>query len=329
MNRRDAVLALLALGVPLQARAQPAARMHRIGMLMATNPGSTKHFRAAFNARMEELGWREGANIEYTWRYAETDPANFERLATEAVARKPDVIFAGTGPFAAVVKKHTQDIPIVFTNSTDPVAQGLVASLARPGGNVTGASTRTHELAGKRLQLLQEVVPLVKRIGLVRRVGVADSVESMIHYQELKRAAAQLRLQLVEVEHESRRAGDFGPAFAQLLSQRVDAVASVLGWNYPHHREFIAHAARARLPGIFDLSEFCEAGGLMSLSVSITERYRKSADYVNRILRGAKPAELPVDEPMVFELVVNLKTAREIGVSIPQSILLRADRVIE
>jgi putative ABC transport system substrate-binding protein len=329
MNRRDAVLALLALGVPLRAWAQPAARIHRIGMLLATNPGVTKNFGAAFTARMAELGWREGSNIEYTWRYAESDSANFERLATETVARKPDVIFVGTGPFAAVVKKHTQNIPIVFTNSTDPVGQGLVASLARPGGNVTGASTRTHELAGKRLQLLQEVVPLVKRIGLVRRVGVPDNSEAMIHHEALKRAAAQLRLQLVEVEHDNRRAGDFGPAFAQLLSQRVDAVASVLGWNYPHYREFVAHAARARLPGIFDASEFAEAGGLMSLSVSFMERFRKSADYVNRILRGAKPAELPVDEPMVFELIVNLKTAREIGVTIPQSILLRADRVIE
>jgi putative ABC transport system substrate-binding protein len=329
MNRRDAVLALLALGAPLRARAQPAARMHRIGILLASNPAATKHLRAAFTARMAELGWREGANIEYTWRYAESDPANFERLAAETVTRKPDVIFVGYGSFAAEVKNHTQTIPIVFANSTDPVGQGLVASLARPGGNVTGTSTRTHELAGKRLQLLQEVVPLAKRIGLVRRVGVPVSSEAMIGYDELKRAAAKLGLQLIEVEHENRSAGDFGPAFAQLLSQRVDAVTTLMGWNYPHHREFVAHALRARLPGIFDASEFAEVGGLMSLSVSIVERYRKSADYVNRILRGAKPAELPVDEPMVFELVVNLKTAKALGITIPQSILLRADRVIE
>jgi putative ABC transport system substrate-binding protein len=328
MNRRDAVLALLALGMPLRAQAQPAARIHRIGMLLATNPGATKHLRDAFTARMAELGWREGSNLEYTWRYAESDPANYERLAAETVARKPDVIFVGYGPFAAVVKKHTQNIPIVFTNSTDPVRQGLVASLAQPGGNVTGASTRNHELAGKRLQLLKEAVPLVKRIGIVRRVDVSDTSETMIHYEELKRAAAQLGLQLVEVE--LRRAGDFGPAFAQLLSQRVDAVTNAIAWNnYAYSRELAAQAARARLPGIGDASEYVEAGGLMSLSVSIMERYRKSADYVNRILRGAKPAELPVDEPMVFELVVNLKTAREIGVTIPQSILLRADRVIE
>jgi putative ABC transport system substrate-binding protein len=329
MYRRDAILALLALGMPLRAWTQPVARIHRVGMLLATNPGSTKNHRAAFTARMAELGWREGSNLEYTWRYAESDPANWERLATEAVARKPDVIFVGTGSFAAVVKKHTQNIPIVFTISTDPVGLGLVASLAQPGGNVTGASTRSHELVGKRLQLLQEVVPLMKRIGLVRRVGVPDPSETMIHYEELKRAAAKLGLQLVEVEHEHRRAGDFGPAFAQLRSQRVDAVTTLLWWGWTHYREFVAQAARARLPGIFDASEFVEAGGLMSLSVNLMERYRKSADYVNRVLRGAKPAELPVDEPMVFELVVNLKTAREIGVTIPQSFLLRADRVIE
>lgn len=322
-------MALLALGMPLRAQAQPAARMHRIGMLLVTDPDATKHLRAAFTGRMAELGWREGANLEYTWRYAESNPGNWERLATEMVARKPDVIFVGHGSFAAVVRKHTQSIPIVFTNSTDPVGQGLVASLARPGGNATGASTRTHELAGKRLQLLQELVPLAKRIGLVRRVGVPTQSETLIHHDELKRAAAQLGLQLVEVEQEYRRAGDFSPAFAQLQSRRVDAVITIIGWNWTHYREFVAQAARARLPGIYDASEFVEAGGLMSLSVSITERYRKSTDYVDRILRGAKPAELPVDEPMVFELIVNLKTARDIGVTIPQSVLVRADRVIE
>lgn len=170
-------------------------------MLIATNAEATKHVRAAFTARMAELGWREGANIEYTVRYAESDAANYERLAAEMVARKPDLVFVGFGPFAAVVRKQTRDRPIVFAISQDPVGEGLVASLARPGGNATGVSTRSHELVGKRLQLLKEALPSASRIGLVRRIGVPDTSVAVSLYEELKRAAAKLELQLIEVQH--------------------------------------------------------------------------------------------------------------------------------
>ena len=328
-RRRLALLACALTAWPRLAVPQPAQKKARVGMLLATNAEATKHIRAAFTGRLTELGWREGANVEYTLRYAEADPGNYERLAAEMVTRKPDLVFVGFGPFAAVVRKHTKDIPIVFAISQDPVGEGLVASLARPGGNVTGVSTRSQELVGKRLQLLKEALPSVSRIGLVRQIGTPVTSVTVSLHEELKRAAAKLGLQLIEVQHEHRLAGDFGAAFAQLARERVDAVATLVTWNYQNNRAFVRYAAQARLPTICDATEFVEAGGLMSLSVSFVERYRKSADYVNRILRGTKPADLPVEEPTVFELTVNLKTARALGLTIPPSILLRADRVIE
>ena len=328
--RRQFLLATGALlGAPLAAYPQAAQRKVRVGMLMATRPEVTGHFRAAFTERLAQLGWREGVNIEYTVRCALSDPAKWDSLAAEMVARKPDLIFVGFGYYAAVVKKHTRDIPIVFSISQDPVGEGVVASLARPGGNATGTSTRNNELTGKRLQLLKELIPSARRIGVVRRVGVSISPESTLIFEDLKRSAAQLGLQLIEVEHQSARAGEFGPAFAQLLRDRVEAIVSVVPWNYTHYREFAQHALQARLPTICDATEFADAGGLISLSVDRVERYRKSAEYVDRILRGAKPGDLPVDEPTVFEFVLNLKTARALGLKIPQSILQRVDRIIE
>ena len=297
-------------------------------MLIATRADTTKHLRAAFTRRLAEHGWREGVNIEYSVRYGEANPASYDRLAVEMVAWKPDLIFVGYGPFAAVVKKHTRDIPIVFTMSQDPVAEGVAASLAKPGGNATGTSTRNNELTGKRLQLLKEALPRVRRLGIVRRVGFPSTPDVVSLYEELKRSAAQLELQLVEVLHQHTQEGDFGPAFAQLAAKPVQAVATVINWNYSYYHEFALHAARVKLPTICDATEFVDAGGLMSLSIDRAERYRKSADYVNLILRGAKPADLPVDEPKAFELVVNLKTARALGLTIPPSVLLRADRLI-
>jgi putative ABC transport system substrate-binding protein len=329
--RRRTILQLAAtlFAIPGMALAQAARNKARVGMLLATNPEATKHLRAAFTTRMSELGWREGSNIEYLSRYAQSDPASYGRLAAEIIARKPDVIFVGFGPFAAVVREHSRDIPIVFGISQDPVGEGLVSSLARPGGNVTGVSTRGQELVGKRLQLLKEVLPSASRIGLVRRVGTPDTYVAVSLHEELRRATSMLGLQLVEVRHEHALAGDFRVAFTRLVGERVDAIATLLSWNYPYYGDFVRHAATAKLPMIGDASEFADAGALMSFSVSYAERYRKSAEYVDRILRGAKPADLPVEEPTVFELVVNLRTARAFGVKIPQSVLLRADRVIE
>lgn len=325
---------LLSAGIALLAPAvlaQKAGRKYRVGMLFAVHPDASKRLRAAFTARMEELGWREGINIEYWWHYAETHPAPLEQLVAELVARGPDLIFVSYGPMAATVKKHTRDLPIVFAISSDPVGEGLVASLAKPGGNVTGVSTRSEELIGKRLQLLKEALPFVSRIGLIRRTGLQPSTQSATKalHEGLKHAAGKLGLHLVETEFEPLRAAALESAFAQLKAARVDAIASLLPWNWPERGNFARYALQARLPTICDATEFVEAGGFMSLSVSYVERYRRSVEYVDRILRGAKPADLPVEEPTVFEFMVNLRTARELGITIPPSILLRADRVIE
>jgi putative ABC transport system substrate-binding protein len=311
------------------AFAQASGRKVRVGILIATNADATKHLRQAFVSRLAELGWRDGVNVEYVVRYSHGDPGNYDALSVEMVARKPDVIFVGFGPFGAVVKRHTKEIPIVFTISQDPIGDGLVASLARPGGNVTGTSTRNNELVGKRLQLLKEVLPSTRRIGVVRRTGIAVLGEVRMLYEELRRAASVLDMQVIEAEHENARGGNFTAAFTQLVAKRADVVASVVSWNYAHYREFARDALQARLPTICDASEFADAGGLLSLSIDRAERYRKSAEYVDRILRGTRPADLPVQEPTQFELVANLRTARALGVKIPPSVLVRADRVIE
>jgi putative tryptophan/tyrosine transport system substrate-binding protein len=297
-------------------------------MLVATNANATTHLRAAFTSRLADLGWRDGVNIEYVVRYAQGDPANYEPLSADMVARKPDLIFVGFGPFAAVLRKRTKDIPIVFTISQDPVGDGLVTSLARPGGNVTGTSTRNNELVGKRLQLLKEVLPSTSRIGVVRRVGITYLSEAVRLYEELNRAAALFGMQVIEAQHENARGGDFEAAFMQLVAKRVEVVASVLNWNYVHYGDFSRHALRARLPTICDATEFVEAGCLLSLSIDRAERYRRSAEYVDRILRGARPGDLPVEESTQFELVANLNTAKALGVKIPPSVLVRANRVI-
>jgi putative tryptophan/tyrosine transport system substrate-binding protein len=330
VRRQLAVLASTLTMWPSVGFAQSPRKIARVYVLLPTGADEvTRRVMAAFKGRLAELGWREGSNIEYAVRYAEGKAANYEALAAEVVAGKPDLVFVSFGPFAAVVKKHIADIPIVFMISQDPVAQGLVTSLAKPGGNATGVSTRSRELVGKRLQLMKEVLPSMSKIGVVRLVGLPTSQDVVPLVEELKGATARLGLKLIEAKHDNSKAGAFGPAFAQLVSEAVDAVASVLNWNYRYYSEFVQHAVQARLPTICDATEFVDAGGLMSFAASYAERWIKSAEYVNRILRGAKPADLPVEEPTVFDLTVNLKTARALGLTIPQSILLRADRVIK
>jgi putative ABC transport system substrate-binding protein len=326
MKRRGLLLAGVALVAPRITLAQ--ARKVRVGMLLATSAGSTIHLRAAFVSRLAQLGWRDRENIEYVVRYAEGDPANYQPLAIDMVSRRPDLIFVGFGPFAAIVKQHTKDIPIVFTISQDPVGDGLVASLARPGGNATGTSTRNNELVGKRLELIKEVLPPARRIGVIRRTGIKYLAEARVLDEDLRKAASVFGMEVIEAEHPNAMGGNYASAFAQLVARRVDVVASVVNWNYLNYREFARDALQARLPTVCDATEFAEAGCLLSFSIDRTERYRKSAEYVDRILRGARPADLPVQEPTQFELVANLGTAKALGMKIPASVLVRADRVI-
>lgn len=331
VRRRLAVLATALAMWPKAGVSKAARKPVRVQILVPTRSDDdvTRRLVTEFKDRLADLGWRDGSDIEYTVQYAEEDRANYGRLASKAIAAKPDLIFVSFGPFAAVVKVYTADIPIVFVISQDPVAQGLVASLAKPGGNATGVSTRSSELVRKRLQLMKELLPSMSKVGVVRLSGLPHAEDDVPLFEELGRAAAKLGLKLIEVRHQYSKGGDFGPTFAKLGGEGVDALATVLNWNYPHHREFLRHAAQARLPTVCDATEFVDSGGLIALSATYVGRWIRSAHYADRILRGAKPADLPIEEPTVFELAVNLKTARALGLTIPRSILLRADRVIE
>jgi putative ABC transport system substrate-binding protein len=325
-----AALAAVIAPWPNAGVSKAGRKVARVHILLPTRSDDevTRRVVTEFRDRLAHLGWRDGADIEYTVRYAEEASANYERLAAEAVAAKPDLIFVSYGPFAAVVKAHTAEIPIVFVVSQDPVAQRLVADLAKPGGNATGVSTRSRELVRKRLQLMRELLPSMRRIGVVRLVDVPHAEEALPIFEELTHASAKLGLSLIEVTHQYSEGGAFGPAFAKLGGKGVDAVATVLNWNYRHHREFLQYAAQARLPTVCDATEFVDAGGLMALSAPYAERWIRSAHYASRILHGARPGDLPVEEPTVFELAVNLRTARALGLAIPRSILLRADRIV-
>ena len=327
MDRRTfvATAAVGVFGLPLAVAAQRKLNNARIGVLVATTPESTKHLVMAFTKRLAELGWLEGKNIEYLLRYAQGNPTQYSTLIGETLAQKPDVIYAPFGPFALAAKKHTSDVPIVFSIVDDPVRLGLVASLARPGGNATGVTTRSRELTGKQLQILKELVPTLRRIGVT---GVVTTPEHVATVEEVRRTATQLGFELVEVRQELDRI-DLAAAFAALKSERVEAVVGLVYLVWSLRKEFADHANRAGLPAMYDADEFVQAGGLISYSVSYAERYREAANYVDRILRGAKPADLPVEEPTRFTLALNLRTARSLGLEIPQSVLLRADRVIE
>lgn len=329
MNRRNFVHLAAGLLVAIPAAHAQTRKKARLAVLLHTNPEGTRHLLAAFIDRLAELGWTEGKNVEFLVRYAEGDAGRHAPLVAEVLAQKPDVIYASFGPFALAAKKQTAELPIVFSMVDDPVAMGLAATLARPGGNVTGVTTRGRELAGKRLEILREVVPSLRRIGVT---GLVSTPEHRAILDEVGRAAGKLGVEVVEAVKAQWALSDhaaLGPAIAELVRHRVDALLGLTYLIYPLHREFVQQVAHAKLPAIYDAEEFVQAGGLMSLSVSFIDRFREAANYVDRILRGAKPADLPVQEPMRFAFTVNLKTAKALGLRIPQSVLARADRVIE
>jgi putative ABC transport system substrate-binding protein len=274
---------------------------------------------------LKEYGWVEGQNISFEYRFAEGKEDTLPGIAAELVQSRPDVIVAeGTAAIRAA-KPATQTVPIVMATSADPVGTGLVASLNRPGGNITGLSLQTGELSGKRLQLLTEIVP-----GLARVVVLSNPLNPSIALaQEQMKAAAQslgIEIHVVEVEAPDK----FESAFAAVTTARAGALIVLPDpMLYGQHPRIVTFTAAAHLPALFPEKEVAEAGGLVAYGPSIPASFRRAAAYVDKILRGAKPAELPVEQPTTFELVVNLQTARAIGVTIPTSILLRADEVIE
>jgi putative ABC transport system substrate-binding protein len=315
------------LAAPLTAEAQQAAKVARIGYL-AANLAASPHLREAFLQGLRDLGYVEGRNVVIEYRDAEGKYERFPALATELVALKVDVIVVTSTPSAVVVKQATRTIPIVFTWAADPVGSGLVTSLARPGGNVTGLSILTPDLVGKRLELLTQAVPGVSRVAALWHPG--DYVERMEKdmLTEADRAARALGLRLQVVE--ARGPEDFDRAFSDMTRARADAV-TVQSTNifFIERRRLVDLAAKHRLPAVYQTRESVDAGGLMSYGPNVADLHRRAATYVDKILKGAKPADLPVEQPTKFELVINLKTAKALGLTIPDSLLRRADEVIQ
>ena len=326
--RRIALAVVLALSFalpqPEAGEAQQPAKIPRLGYLvLAPLTETPSPERAAFLAGLRELGWIEGKTIAIEYSSAKSNPELLEELAEEMVRMKVDIIVAA-GPDTLIrsAKEATNTVPIVMAASGDPVGARFVASLARPGGNVTGISTMVAELGSKRLELLKEVVPRVARVAVIWSPASQRELEMI-------RAAADklgLTLKLMEV----RNAYDLARTFAVLEKERPDALTMLFDGLTSGYRGLVGDfATKHKLPTVSGAKEFAEAGGLMSYAPDIADSFRRAASYVDKILRGAKPGDLPVEQPTKFELVINLKTAKVIGLTIPQSVLLRADQVIQ
>jgi len=307
------------------AEAQQPAKVPRIGLLTPTSPSDAAPWRQAFRLGLRDLGWVEGKNISIEYRYAEGKIDRLPDLAAELVRLKVDIIVTGFSPDALAAQKATRAIPIVIASAGDPVAIGLVESLARPGGNITGLSQMTSELGGKRLELLKEMVPKLSRVAVLWN---PQTVNSTLGWKELQLPARQLGVQLHPLE--VRSPNDFDKAFEEATRARAGALFIIPDPVTVTNQKRIADlAAKSRLPSILHISEFADAGGLVSYGPDRSDLFRRAATYVDKILKGTKPADLPVEQPMKFELVINLKTAKQIGLTIPQSVLYRADKVIK
>jgi len=326
MRRRDFITLLSGTAVTwsLGARAQQSAKLPLIGFLGQSAPSSENQRLTAFVQRLRELGWTEGRNIVIEVRWAQARPERAAEFAAEFVRLKADVIVTSGTPQVLAIKQVTSVVPIVFAVAGDPVGTGLVASLARPGGNITGLSVLATDLAGKRIELLREVVPNLRRLGIIGNAGNPLILQEMSEY----RAAASM-LGLEVAVFEIRQAEDIAPTF-ELLKGRAEALYVCQDLLTLANRVRInTLALGARLPVMLASREQVEAGGLMSYGPDFLDLFRRSADYVDKILRGAKPADLPVEQPTKFDFVLNLTTAKALGVMTPPSLLARADEVIE
>jgi putative ABC transport system substrate-binding protein len=325
IHRRDFITLLggTAAGWPLAARAQQPGKLPTIGFLGASTSVAWSHWVTAFALRLRELGWIEGRTVSIEYRWAEGRNERYVEIAAEFVRLKVDVIVTVGGP-ALAAKQATSVIPIVFAIATDPVGDGLVASLARPGGNATGLSGLQTDTAGKRLVLLREVVPALRRVAIIVNVGNPAAV---LERGEVQAAAKTLGLEAVPLE--IRRAEDIAPAF-DALKGRADALYVCSEPLVSVNRGRInTLALAARLPTIYSQRDFVGGGGLISYGPNFTGQFQRTAELVDKILRGTKPADIPVEQPTRFELVINLKTAKALGLTLPESLLARADEVIE
>ena len=325
MRRREFITLLGGAAVtwPFVARAQQPGKLPTIGFLGASTPVVWSHWVTAFALRLRELGWTEGRTVSIEYRWAEGRNERYAEIAAEFVRLKVDVIVT-VGSAALAAKQATSVIPIVFAIATDPVGDGLVASLARPGGNATGLSGVGTDTAGKRLELLREVVPALRRVAIIVNVGNPAAV---LERSEAQAAAKTLGLESVPLE--IRRAEDIAPAF-EALKGRADALYVCSEPLVSVNRVRInTLALAARLPTMYGQRDFVDGGGMISYGPNFTGQFRRAAELVDKILRGTKPADIPVEQPTKFELIINLTTAKVLGIEVPATVRARADEIIE
>jgi len=326
LGSRRAFLAAMSLGLfaPLTAEGQ-AVKVWRIGYLDQGSAEGNKPYLAAFQQGLRDLGWVEGKNINMELRFAEGKTDQLPALAAELVRLKVDLIATSSTPAALAAKRATTTIPIVIGFAADPVGSGIVRSLARPGGNVTGWTHQGLELRGKYLELLKEAVPEAKRFGVLWNPANPVHKSSM---KIIEAAAQRLKVELYPVG--AKDAKELEGAFSTLAGKRAEALVVYPDGLFLDQKALIVSlAARRRLPAMYGVREYVEAGGLMAYGTNLSQMYRLGASLVDKILKGAKPADLPVEQPTRIELVINLKTARTLGLKIPQSLLQRADEVIQ
>jgi putative ABC transport system substrate-binding protein len=326
-RRRAFVLTLCALpfALCLSAQAQQPAKIPWIGFLAAVSPAALSDRTEVFRQGLRELGYVEGKNIVFEYRFAEGKLDRLPALAADLVRLKVDVIVTAGPPATRAAKAATTTIPIVMAQDSDPVGNGFIASLARPGGNITGLSTLSSELSGKRLELLKEVVPKLSRMAVLGNSTVPGNAQAL---KEMELAAGAFGVQFQYEDVPGPK--EIETAFRAAGKRRADALLALNNPVLSAQRTRVAElAVKSRLPAMYERLEYVEDGGLMSYGVSSPDLYRRAATYVDKILKGARPADLPVEQPTKFELVINLKTAKQIGLTIPPNVLARADRVIK
>jgi putative ABC transport system substrate-binding protein len=325
MKRREFIAVLGAAAAwPRAARAQQAGKVPTIGFLGAATPAISSFWVAAFAQRLRELGWVEGRSVAIEYRWAEGRPDRFTEITDEFVRSKVDVIVTYGTPAAVAAKQVTSAVPIVVALMGDPVANGLAKSVSRPGGNITGLSTQSNDTVGKRVEILREAVSGLRRLAIMANIGSSAAVQEMGEAQATAR-----KLGLEVAASEIRRTEDIAPAF-EALKGRADALYVVPDPLAGANRVRINTLAMgARLPTMYAAREYVEVGGLISYGANFPVLFRRAADYVDKILRGAKPGDIPVEQPTKFDLVVNLVTAKALGLEIPPTLLARADEVIE
>ncbi len=325
MNKKitAVVLATIFLATVSLAEAQQSKKVPRIGVIDPTNSSTAVHRMNALQQGLRQLGYVDGTNISIEYRYSDGKPDRLSALAAELVGLKVDIILAGNNAVARAVSAITKTIPIILLNGSDPVVGGLVASLARPGGNITGFTNFTIDLTVKRLELLKEIVPRLTRVAILPGPAaplLVKEIQSTAPY-------LQIQLQILEV----RVADDFRRAFAAATKARAGALAVTsdsTGLFRSNEKQIVELAAKHRLPAIYPQSTYVDAGGLVSYAANELEFYRRAATYVDKILKGTKAADLPIERPMRFEFVINLNAAKQIGLTVPPNVLVRADKVI-